>query len=130
MTAQRRYNRRMVLRSAGLATLAILGAGGKKTVTEAAGYDVTEKRIKDLQTAMRAGQVTSVQLVQAYLDRIAAYDQQGPSLNAVIYLNPNAAKAAQALDDERSSHGARGPLHGIPVLLKDNYDTLDMPTTG
>jgi len=63
-----------------------------------------------------------------YLARIAAYDKTGPALNAMIYLNPNALTDAQALDAERRTQGSRGPLHGIPVVLKDNYDTYDMPT--
>ena len=69
-------------------------------------------------------------LVRFYLDRIAAYDQAGPRLNAVIFLNPQALADARALDEERKKRGPRGPLHGIPVLLKDNYETRDMPTTG
>jgi Asp-tRNA(Asn)/Glu-tRNA(Gln) amidotransferase A subunit family amidase len=79
---------------------------------------------------MAAGQVTSERLVQLYLDRIAAYDQAGPRLNAVVHINANAAAAARALDEERKSRGPRGPLHGIPVLIKDNFETRDMPTTG
>lgn len=60
------------------------------------------------------------------LARIEAYDNQGPKLNAVITLNPKALETARALDAERKSKGPRSPLHGIPVLLKDNYDTFDM----
>jgi amidase len=96
----------------------------------AADFDVTEKSINELQAAMTAGQVSSVDLVHAYLKRIAAYDQQGPALNAVLYLNPNAVQMATELDNERAAGRTRGPLHGIPVLLKDNFDTSDMPTTG
>jgi Asp-tRNA(Asn)/Glu-tRNA(Gln) amidotransferase A subunit family amidase len=96
----------------------------------AAAFDVTEKSIGELQSAMTAGQVSSVDLVHAYLERIAAFDQQGPALNAVLYLNPNAVQVASELDGERAAGRTRGPLHGIPVLLKDNYDTSDMPTTG
>jgi Asp-tRNA(Asn)/Glu-tRNA(Gln) amidotransferase A subunit family amidase len=91
--------------------------------------DVTEKSIAQLQSAMQSGQVTSRQLVDAYLARIAAYDRQGPRLNAVIALNSSAAADADALDKERSSKGPRGPLHGIPILVKDNYETVGMPTT-
>jgi Asp-tRNA(Asn)/Glu-tRNA(Gln) amidotransferase A subunit family amidase len=68
--------------------------------------------------------------VRFYQDRISAYDQAGPRLNAVIFLNPQALADARALDEERKKRGPRGPLHGIPVLLKDNYETRDMPTTG
>src|SRR5262245_52118583 len=93
-------------------------------------FDVAEKSVRDLQSAMAAGQVTSERLVELYLARIAAYDQAGPRLNAVLHVNPNAAAVARALDQERKSRGIRGPLHGIPVLLKDNFETRDMPTTG
>jgi Asp-tRNA(Asn)/Glu-tRNA(Gln) amidotransferase A subunit family amidase len=91
-------------------------------------FDVTEKSIEDLQRAMEAREVTSGQLVDAFLARIAAYDQQGPQLNAIATLNPRAREAASALDAERAARGARGPLHGIPVLVKDNYETVEMPT--
>ena len=97
---------------------------------DAAGFEPLEKSIRELQRAMAKGQVTSVQLVQFYIDRINAYDQVGPRLNAVIAINPHAAADARGLDDERRRKGPRGPMHGIPVLLKDNFDTKDMPTTG
>ncbi len=93
-------------------------------------FDVYEATIPQLQAAMTRGEVTAVQLVDAYLARIAAYDQQGPALNALIRLNPRARDQAAALDAERRAKGPRGPLHGIPVILKDNYDTADLPTTG
>jgi Asp-tRNA(Asn)/Glu-tRNA(Gln) amidotransferase A subunit family amidase len=91
--------------------------------------EVAEATIPELQDAMASGRVTSVQLVDAYLARIDAYDRRGPRLNAVIRLNPDARAQAGALDRERAQRGARGPLHGIPVLLKDNYDFAGMPTT-
>ena len=92
--------------------------------------EVFEASIPDLQEAMADGRVTAAQLVDAYLARIAAYDQGGPALNSMIRLNPNARAQAMALDQERALRGARGPLHGIPIILKDNYDTADMPTSG
>lgn len=92
-------------------------------------FDLIEKSIEDLQGAMQARQVTSRQLVDIYLARIGEYDQQGPALNTIKAVNPHAREAADALDVERASRGARGPLHGIPVLVKDNYETLEMPTT-
>ena len=92
--------------------------------------EVFEASILDLQEAMAEGRVTAVQLVDAYLARIGAYDQGGPALNSMIRLNPNARAQAMALDQERALRGARGPLHGIPIILKDNYDTADMPTSG
>jgi Asp-tRNA(Asn)/Glu-tRNA(Gln) amidotransferase A subunit family amidase len=92
-------------------------------------FDVMEKTIPELQTAMEAGMVTSRQLVEIYLARIAAYDKQGPALNAMVALNPQALAAADALDSERKAGRIRGPLHGIPIVVKDNYETLEMPTT-
>lgn len=92
-------------------------------------FDVVEKSIEELQRAMQAGEVASRQLVDAYLARIEAYDKQGPSLNAIVTLNPNARDTADSLDAERSARGSRGPLHGIPVLVKDNYETVEMPTS-
>jgi Asp-tRNA(Asn)/Glu-tRNA(Gln) amidotransferase A subunit family amidase len=91
---------------------------------------VTEASIPDLQAALASGRVTSRQLVAAYRARIAAYDQAGPALNAMVMLNPAALAQAEALDRERATKGPRGPLHGIPVLVKDNFDTSDMPTSG
>jgi amidase len=93
-------------------------------------YDVMEKTIAELQAAMTRGETTSKDLVTAYLARIAAYDRSGPALNALITVNPRALEAADALDRERASKGPRGPLHGIPVVMKDNFETADMPTTG
>ncbi|MGH7679658.1 MAG: amidase [Gemmatimonadaceae bacterium] len=92
--------------------------------------EVHETSITDLQRAMADGKATSVQLVNAYLARIAAYEQQGPQLNAMIRLNPRARADAERLDQERRAGRVRGPLHGVPVVLKDNYDTYDLPTSG
>lgn len=94
-----------------------------------ADFDVMEKSIDDLQRALQAREVTSRQLVDLYLARIEAYDRQGPALNAMTAVNPQAREAAEALDAERASKGPRGPLHGIPVLVKDNYETVEMPTS-
>lgn len=91
--------------------------------------EVTGATIADLQDAMTAGRATSAQITEAYLDRIAAYDKAGPALNAMIWLNPNAVMEAEALDRERAATGSRGPMHGVPVILKDNYDTYDLPTS-
>ena len=92
-------------------------------------FEVAESSIADLQKAMTEGRVTSRLLVQAYLNRIAAFDHRGPELNALITLNPRALSEAEALDRERAAKGPRGPLHGIPVIVKDNYGTSDMQTT-
>jgi Asp-tRNA(Asn)/Glu-tRNA(Gln) amidotransferase A subunit family amidase len=93
-------------------------------------FEVHEASITDLQNAMAAGRTTSVQLVDAYLARIAAYDHQGPALNALIRLDPNARAEAQRMDDERRQGRVRGPLHGVPIIIKDNFDTSDLPTSG
>ena len=92
--------------------------------------DLDSATIAVLNAAFAAGTLTSEQLVQRHLARIQAYDKQGPALGAVITLNPKALETARALDAERKAKGARSPLHGIPVVLKDNYDTADLPTTG
>lgn len=92
--------------------------------------DIGEASIRDLQLAMEKGELTAASLVAASLARIEAFDDQGPALNAIIHLNPQAREQAQALDEERRQTGSRGPLHGIPVILKDNYATQDMPTSG
>src|SRR5215472_16716243 len=93
------------------------------------GFDVMEKTIAQLQDAMAVGTVTSRELVETYLARIAAYDKQGPALNTMVALNPQALAVAEALDMERKAGRLRGPLHGIPVVVKDNYETVEMPTT-
>src|SRR5436190_1904470 len=92
-------------------------------------FDVYEKSIVDLLAAQRIGTVTSHDLLQKYLDRIRAYDKDGPRLNAMIALNPRALDEADALDAERRAGRVRGPLHGIPIVIKDNYATAGMPTT-
>ena len=91
--------------------------------------NLLEASIESIQQAMNSGSLTAVQLTQYYLDRIAAYDQQGTGLNSIRVLNDDALKQAAALDDERSRQGARSMLHGIPILVKDNYETKGMPTT-
>ena len=90
---------------------------------------VYEATITDLQSSMKAGRVRSVDLVDAYVARINAYDHAGPSLNAIIRLNPNARAEAAALDAERRAGKVRGPLHGIPIIVKDNYGTRDLITS-
>jgi amidase len=92
--------------------------------------EVVERTILDLQAEMTAGRITARDIAAAHLARIAAYDKQGPAINALIALNPRALEDADALDRERRERGSRGPLHGIPLVIKDNYETADMPTTG
>jgi amidase len=122
--------RRSFLRISG-AALAAIGATVRDARAQSGeSFDVTEKSITQLQAAMASGQVTSEQLASSYVARITAYDQAGPRLNSVIFVNPRAAADARELDRERRERGPRGPLHGIPVLVKDNFETADMPTTG
>ena len=93
------------------------------------GIDLQTATIPQLQAAMSSGKITSADLVDAYLGRIAAYDTSGPKLNAVRQLSAQARQQAQRADAERRAGRVRGPLHGIPVLLKDNVATDDLPTT-
>jgi len=112
-----------------LFTLLTAFAVGLVSPARAAEFELTSATISELNAAIDAGELSSAQLVQLYLNRIEAYDQQGPAINAVIHLNPNALSRAIELDRERASSGRRSPLHGIPVVIKDNLDTADMPTT-
>src|SRR6266699_3023700 len=89
-----------------------------------------EATIGELQAAMASGQLTARQLAEMYLERIQALDRSGPTLNSILEVNPDALEIADALDQERQAGGSRGPLHGIPLLLKDNIATADhMQTT-
>src|SRR3954449_4022482 len=91
--------------------------------------DLERLAVSDAQTKMAAGQLTSVQLTRAYINRIAATNTRGPGINAVRLLNPRALQDAALLDLERATGHVRGPLHGIPVLVKDNLDVAGMPTS-
>ena len=106
---------------------ASVAAQGRTSQTSPPPFSVVEATIPDMRDAMAQGRVTSRQIVQQYLDRIARYEDQ---LNAVITVNPRALADADALDRERRRGRIRGPLHGIPIALKDNIHTTDMPTTG
>ena len=112
-----------------LAVVSCLSIGCVAPPAAPSGFDVAEKSVSELGAAMADGTVTAVELVAAYLERIDAYDQRGATLNAIIAINPRAAEVAAELDAERAAGNLRGPLHGIPVVVKDNYDTADMPTT-
>ncbi|HYT05069.1 MAG TPA: amidase [Gemmatimonadales bacterium] len=92
--------------------------------------DLNEATIAGLQAAMAAGQQTSISLVNFYLARIATLDQKGPTVNSIIEVNPDAQDIALARDAERRAGLVRGPLHGIPIVLKDNVDTADRMQTG
>src|SRR5919112_4019107 len=101
----------------------------QRSVNNPSSLQLVEASVPELQLALRAHLITSEQLVQMYLNRIAAYDKVGPQLNAFIHINANALEEARARDLDRHRGLAHGPLFGIPVLLKDNIDTTDMPTT-
>lgn len=92
-------------------------------------FEIEEATIFELQKAMEEGKLTSEELVTFYLDRIEEFDKNGPKINSMLTLNKNAVELAKELDEERKSGVIRGALHGIPIILKDNYDTYDMPTT-
>lgn len=113
------------------AIVAVAGVGCGPAIPSAGPpqLDVMERSIPELAAALDAGDVTSRQLVTDYLARIAAYDQRGPGLNAMVRIADDALAVADARDVERTQGLTRGPLHGIPVVVKDNYDTADMPTS-
>jgi amidase len=119
-------------RTSRFALVAALGAALFAAAPEASArpVDMELASVAELKAAMEAGTLTAEKLTQLCLERIAAYDRAGPKLHAVMALNPKALEIARALDAERKAGKVRGPLHGIPVILKDNIDTVDMPTTG
>jgi Asp-tRNA(Asn)/Glu-tRNA(Gln) amidotransferase A subunit family amidase len=92
-------------------------------------FNLVETTIADVHAAYKAGTLTARQLVQSYLDRIAAYDKKGPGINAIISLNPKALEEADRLDAAYKKSGPVGPLHGIPIVMKDQADVAEMPTT-
>ncbi|NMO94475.1 amidase family protein [Paenibacillus lemnae] len=91
--------------------------------------DLAELSVREIQNTMEAGTLTAVELVTGYLERIAKYDKQGPSINSMITINSDALRIASLLDAERMHSGSRGLMHGIPVIVKDNYNTIGMPTS-
>ena len=94
-----------------------------------AAFELEEMSLSEMQQAMQSGKYSSRSLVEKYVDRINDVDKRGPTLNSVIELNPDAESIAAALDKERKEKGARGPLHGIPILIKDNIDSADRMRT-
>ena len=111
-------------------TLLVGGAASLALGAVPAAELVEEKTVRQLAEALASGAVTSTALVEAFLARIEALDVKGPGLKSVLERNPDALGIAAALDEERKSKGARGPLHGVPVMVKDNLDTADaMKTT-
>ncbi|HEX8352570.1 MAG TPA: amidase [Pyrinomonadaceae bacterium] len=121
---------------AALAGAGLLGGAAARTPASPAGepqggrFDWEELTVRDAQAAMAAGRVSSRRLTEMYLERIERIDRRGASLNSVIETNPDAVAIAESLDRERKAGRVRGPLHGVPVLVKDNIDTADrMETT-
>lgn len=99
------------------------------TTAPRAPFELEEATIAELQAGMASGRYTAKRVVELYLERIAAMDRADVALESILETNPEALALAEALDQERAGKGARGPLHGIPVLLKDNIDTADRMTT-
>jgi amidase len=134
--------RRDFLQTGALSCALAIGKRGRATAADIStepttwqpptAFELEELTISELQQGMAKGEHTAKSLVKAYLDRIADLDKKGPAVNSVIELNPDAPAIAEALDRERKAKGARGPLHGIPILIKDNIDTADrmMTTAG
>lgn len=113
-----------------IASLMAMALAACSTVTTPATTSlIEEKSLASLSADLAAGRVTSEQLTRAYLARIETIDRSGPKLRSVIAVNPDAVAQARALDAERKAGRSRGPLHGVPILLKDNIETKELPTT-
>jgi len=136
---ERRFSRRGFVKSSLLGGLAASSLPALTLVDKAVSssaipidnfpFDLEETSINELSEGMKSGNYTSRALVEKYLTRIATIDRQGPALRSVIELNPDALSIADALDKERKEKGARGLLHGVPILIKDNIDTADRMAT-
>jgi len=132
---RRRFLQTSMLGGVGAAMLPAMAGAGETTPCasvrpEVAPFELDEVTIADLQAKITSGQFTGLSLTQKYMTRMQEIDRRGPAVNGVIELNPDALPIAEGLDKERKEKGARGPLHGIPVLIKDNIDTADrMQTT-
>src|SRR5688572_15291230 len=114
------------------AVLVLLVAGAVQNPAAPPAFPLEEATAVQLQDWMTSGRYTARHIADLYLRRIEEIDRRGPGLRSVLEINPDALAIADALDAERRSRGARGPLHGIPVLIKDNIDTADrmMTTAG
>jgi amidase len=110
--------------------IVVVGSCDAARAQTAARFVPEEATVASLHAAIMAGRISCVQVTRAFLDRIAAYDHRGPALNAIITINPRALDVAADMDRLDAAAIARRPLHCVPVILKDNYDTADMPTTG
>jgi amidase len=137
-STQSSFSRRALLKTSligvGASVIPALSAGRafaapKPTPDVVKPFEFDEATISDLQARMKSGEISARSLTQAYLDRINDVDKNGPVVNSVIEVNPDAITIAEALDKERKERGPRGPMHGIPVLIKDNIDTADKMLT-
>ena len=133
---RRTFVRSSVIGGVGLASVTVtatakeaLGANTSSTAPSPPAFELDELTIGELQSGVASGKFTAYSLTRKYLDRIDEVDKHGPAINAVIETNPDALPIATELDRERKAKGPRGPLHGIPVLIKDNIDTHDRMTT-
>jgi amidase len=122
-------NRNVVVAAMLLAALWATGVSPGHAQNRQDTFQIMEATIDDIHAAFKSGKLTARMLVQAYLDRIAIYDKRGPNINAIITLNDNALEDADRLDAAYRASGLIGPLHGIPILVKDEIDTAGMPTT-
>src|ERR1700735_4175243 len=126
-------DRREFLQASSVAATAVAALAAPEIVLGAKGPVIApEMTLADIASAFADGRLTSRRLTQFYLDRIDAFDRRGPGLHAVLEVNPRALDIAAELDRERQARGPRGPLHGVPILLKDNVETADrmMTTAG
>ncbi|MGB3291762.1 MAG: amidase family protein [Phormidesmis sp.] len=118
-------------RFAAAVTIAVSPFVFRIEASKAASFDLIDATVSDINSAFDSGTLTSEQLVNLYINRINTFDKAGSKpLNSIVTINPQAVETAKALDIERQTTGARSPLHGIPLIVKDNYDTFDLPTTG
>src|ERR1700686_316298 len=132
---RRTFVRHSVVGGVGLASAGITTAGketspsSSATSTPPPAFELDELTLAELQSGMASGKYSAHSLARKYLDRIDNVDKHGPAINSVLELNPDALSIAADLDKERKAKGPRGPLHGIPLLIKDNIDTHDRMTT-
>jgi amidase len=135
--SRRKFLQAALTTSGGAALYPALSAGrvlapATRAATPVKPFELDEITIVELQDGMKSGKLTARSLVEKYSERIDEIDKRGPAVNAIIEMNPDALTIADALDQERKAKGTRGPMHGIPVLIKDNIDTADrmMTTAG
>src|SRR5437879_12005955 len=130
---RRTFVRKGVIGGAGLASVSLAisetSIASSSATLPPPAFELDELTIADLQSGMASGKYTAHSLARKYLDRIDDIDKHGPAINSIIELNPPAPSIATELNKERTAEGARGPVHGIPVIIKDNIDTHDRMTT-